>query len=472
MRQNYVDFLETSTWYLVRKTIVLHRKPIKRRFSNEQIRADMSIPNWQLIGFRIAWGILVLFNLGLFIVSIPAYFSSLQTPCTGTNIHCFASFQLTPGNIQALQSIHLSLNAYAVYMLILDIIVSFAFMITGAVICWRLWGKAEERLGLFISLLLITLGSFGTLNTQEAALENMLLASPLQIILRLAAILLWIGVGIFFYSFPSGHFVPRWTRYLIILWIMQAIFFSLPVNSPLAISNWPPLFYLASLLLTFGSAAFLMIYRYIRVFDSSQRQQTKWLIFGFAAILPLNPLYAAIGYITGVFNIPASPYQLLEPAILSLIVIVVPLCISFAILRYRLWDIDLLINRVLVYGLLTGMLALIYVVGILSMQILFHDVIGGNQLALVGSTLVSVALFHPLRSRIQRIIDRRFYRSKYDAALILANFSATLRNEIDLTQLSDHLVTVVKEAMQPSSISLWLRKPEQHISSSDHKPLE
>jgi hypothetical protein len=351
-------------------------------------------------------------------------------------------------------------------MLILDIIVSFVFMITGSVICWRLWGRSEERSGLFVSLLLITLGSFGTLSTQEAALEATLLASPLQIILRVAVILLWVGVGIFLYTFPDGHFIPRWTRFLLILWIVQAILFSLPANAPLAITNWPPLLYLILLLLTFGSAAFMMIYRYMRVFNSTQRQQTKWLIFGFALILPLNPLYAAIGGLSGAFNTPDSPYQLLEPTILTLSVLVVPLSISFAILRYRLWDIDLLINRTLVYGLLTGLLALIYTGGIVSMQILFRGITGGNQLALVGSTLLTVALFQPLRNRIQRIIDRRFYRSKYDATQILAAFSATLRNELDLNQLCEQLILVVEETMQPAHISLWIPPPEKHKQRS------
>jgi hypothetical protein len=446
--------------------MLLHHKLTRKRFSNGPLEADVPGPNRGSVGVRLTWGILVLFDLCLFIASIPAYFSSLESTCTGTMVRCFASFQLTPGNIHALHSIHLSLYEYAVYMLILDIIVSLVFMITGSIICWRLWGKSEERAGLFVSLLLITLGSFGTLNTQEAALEATLLASPLQIILRIAVILLWVGVGIFLYTFPDGHFIPRWTRFLIILWIVQAILFSLPENSPLAITNWPPLLYLIMLLLTFGSAAFMMIYRYMRVFNSTQRQQTKWLIFGFALILPLNPLYAAIGGLSGAFNTPDSPYQLLEPTILTLIVLVVPLSISFAILRYRLWDIDLLINRTLVYGLLTGLLALIYTGGIVSMQILFRGITGGNQLALVGSTLLTVALFQPLRNRIQRIIDRRFYRSKYDATQILAAFSATLRNELDLNQLCEQLIQVVEETMQPAHISLWIPPPEKHKQRS------
>src|SRR5258708_3900515 len=449
--------------------MVLHHKLTRKHFSNDLPETDVPSPNRGAVGVRLAWGILVLFDLCLFIASIPAYFSSLESTCTGTMVRCFASFQLTPGNIHALQSIHLSLYEYAVYMLILDIMVSCMFMITGSVICWRLWGRSEERSGLFVSLLLITLGAFGTLSTQEAALEATLLASPLQIILRVAVIFLWVGVGIFLYTFPSGPFIPRWTRFLLILWIVQAILFSLPENAPLAITNWPPLLYLILLLLTFGSAAFTMIYRYMRVFNSTQRQQTKWLIFGFALILPLNPLYAAIGDLSGAFNTPDSPYQLLEPTVLTLIVLVVLLSISFAILRYRLWDIDLLINRTLVYSALTLILTGGYVGLVIGLQALLRGIISqDNSVAIVISTLAIYALFQPLRRHIQRIIDRRFYRSKYDATKTVAAFSATLRQEVDLDQLREHLLAVVQETMQPAHVSLWLRQPERPRQPRDH----
>ena len=436
--------------------MLLHRKSVN------QHEADKPGTNRPPVGTRLVWGILVLMVLVLGIASIPAYFSSLTSTCTGTIIRCFTSLQLTPGNMQALYSMHLSPTSYAVYMLVLAVIASLVCIITGAIICWRLWGKSEERLGLFVSLLLITMGSFGILNVRVAALEASLPASPIQIVLRFAVILLWVAIGIFFYTFPDGHFNPRWTRFLVILWVVEAIFFSLPTSTPLAITNWPTHLFLAELLLTFGSAACVMIYRYRHIFNSSQRQQTKWLVFGFALILPVNPIYAAIGDRSGAFSIPDSPYQLLEPTLLTLIVLVVPLSISFAILRYRLWDIDLLINRTLVYGLLTGVLALIYIAVILSMQLLFHGLIEGNSISLVVSTLLTVALFHPLRSRIQRIIDRRFYRSKYDTTQILASFSATLRNELDLNQLREQLIQVVEETIQPTNISLWLRPPERH----------
>jgi hypothetical protein len=160
---------------------------------------------------------------------------------------------------------------------------------------------------------------------------------------------------------------------------------------------------------------------------------------------------------------PDSWYQLLNGLTTLVILAPFPLGVCIAILRYRLWEIDVIINRTLVYGTLSVILALVYVGLIFGLQYLLRGIISqNNDAAIVVSTLAIAALFGPLRRRIQNIIDRRFYRRKYDAAKIVETFSATLRNEVDLSQLRESLLNVVQETMQPTHVSLWLRSPQRY----------
>ena len=158
-------------------------------------------------------------------------------------------------------------------------------------------------------------------------------------------------------------------------------------------------------------------------------------------------------------------YSLINSNMLGLLVLPYPLALAVAILRYRLWDIDTLINKALVYGLLTGILAALYAGLIVGLESLADAITGGHAseqpVALVISTLVIWALFQPLRKRLQATIDRRFYRKKYDATRTLTAFSAVLRSEVNLEQVREQLIAVVQETMQPTHVSLWLRQPGQ-----------
>jgi hypothetical protein len=222
--------------------------------------------------------------------------------------------------------------------------------------------------------------------------------------------------------------------------------------------------------LAFLAPIVVQVYRYVRVYDAVQRQQTKWFVFGFGAGFSFFALYQVLGAVVPGFSAPDSWYQLLNALAWLLLWTLLLLGVSIPILRYRLWDIDVLINRTLVYGTLTALLALVYVGLIFALQYLLRGIISqNNDVAIVVSTLAIAALFQPLRRRIQAIIDRRFYRRKYDAAKIVEAFSATLRNEVDLNQLREHLISVVKDTMQPSHVSLWLRDPNSTLPPPDRK---
>jgi hypothetical protein len=166
-------------------------------------------------------------------------------------------------------------------------------------------------------------------------------------------------------------------------------------------------------------------------------------------------------FLSGIVTLFVPWFGYLEGVLETVVVLSyagVPIAVGIAVLRYRLYDIDLLINRALVYGSLTATLALVYVGGVVGLQAFFRTVTGQEStLAVVASTLAIAALFGPLRRRVQAIVDRRFYRRKYDAAKTLAAFNARLREETDLDALSDDLVGVARGAVQPEHASLWLR---------------
>ena len=262
----------------------------------------------------------------------------------------------------------------------------------------------------------------------------------------------------FFYLFPSGRFVPRPTRWLALLFGIG--FFGLWNFTPFGPLSWPLPIFSAAVLAVWGSFLAAQVYRYARVSDRTQRQQTKWVVFGLAVALA--------GALTTIFTVEAAvdlPPEEVGSKMLSLLLmdtfgVLIPLSIGVAVLRSRLFDIDVVINRALVYGSLSVMLGLVYFGGVTAAQAVIQASTGQRdlpQLAIVASTLLIAALFNPLRRRIQSFIDRRFYRKKYDARKTLDAFTTRLRDETDLGALSDDLIGVVKETMQPEHVSLWLR---------------
>jgi hypothetical protein len=222
------------------------------------------------------------------------------------------------------------------------------------------------------------------------------------------------------------------------------------INNPIGIEGLAPVEELpvfGVLTALFGVGFFGAIASVVVRFRRSrgiERQQMKWFVYAVALLLT--------------FPLDAFLPDIVDNALFGVVVIAIPTAIGIGVLRYRLYDIDLVINRTLVYGALTVTLVLIYLGGVVSLQYAFRALTGqGSQIAIVASTLAIAALFNPLRRQVQAFVDRRFYRSKYDAAKTLEAFSAKLRDETDLDALSDDLVGVVRETMQPAHVSLWLR---------------
>jgi uncharacterized membrane protein YhdT len=271
--------------------------------------------------------------------------------------------------------------------------------------------------------------------------------------------------------FPTGRLPSRrwrWAVWLTVAFIVVGVLLGAfssgplsdlgPIQNPLGIVGLADI-YSAILYTTFSVllvAVISSVFVRLRRAGGVEHQQIKWFAYAVAA----NAIAVVVAYvIPGLIETPLW-FERVGFALNNIVIPAIPIAIGIAILRYRLYDIDLLINRTLVYGSLTLMLALVYFGGVTATQAVFTALTGQEQqpqLAIVISTLVIAALFTPLRRRIQSFIDRRFYRRKYDARKILEAFSATLRDETDLDALNDNLVGVVRETMQPAHVSLWLR---------------
>jgi hypothetical protein len=263
------------------------------------------------------------------------------------------------------------------------------------------------------------------------------------------------------YLFPDGRFVPRWSRWFALALIALTVPNFFFPDSPLNWGRWPGWMGFPVFATILGSGVLAQVYRYRKVSVPSQRRQTKWVVFGFVAgITGFLGLILLSATLLPALDASGLLVDLIGKLSINLVLLVIPISFGVAVLRYRLFDIDVIINRTLVYGSLTATLVLLYFGSIVVLQRLFVVLTGEQStLAVVASTLAIAALFNPLRGWVQGFVDRRFYRRKYDAVKTLESFSTRLRDETDLETLRGDMVGVVRETMQPAYASLWLRPP-------------
>ena len=267
------------------------------------------------------------------------------------------------------------------------------------------------------------------------------------------------SVPILAYLFPDGRFVPRWTRWLALLWGAWALGAAiLPALNPY---GWPPALLLAFFVLVLASGLAAQAYRYRRVSTLAQRQQTKWVILGFAV--------GTLGYV-GISAIQALMLgerqigllqALYSNTALDLAQALVPVCIGLSVLRYRLWDIDLVINRTIVYTIVVSILGVVfYFTGKVSSSLVESAVGRSPLLGPLASTLVSAALFTPLRERTQYLVDRQFYREKVDLQTAFAEFAHELRGASDETALLQMLVDHVSGLLHLAHAAVYRVSPD------------
>ncbi|MEP7359083.1 MAG: hypothetical protein ABI847_17665 [Anaerolineales bacterium] len=321
--------------------------------------------------------------------------------------------------------------------------------LVGAFIFWQ---RPDDRVAWVLSLAFMSVLTEGTADLGRL--------QPVADLTYGFGLLMWLPMP---FIFPNGRLEPARLRWLVVAFmVVDGVTWTPKLGAWLLPPEALAWLSLATGLLWCVLAAGSLFYRYHYLANTSERQQTKWAIAGFMAVLFASTSYLAVSALY-------PPWQPSGARLAALLIDSVvyaagyagfAACMAIAILRYRLWDIDVVIRRTLVYTTLTVLLALVYLGAVTLIQQVFHNLThDAGSLASVVSTLISAALFQPLRRRVQYVIDQRFYRRKYDAAQTLAHFAATARDDVDLDELTAHLHTMIEQTMQPAHSSLWLRRP-------------
>lgn len=398
--------------------------------------------SWGLLLARLAWAPGALGTLALFVYALPARYAQLLAPCAANTC---APGQVVEGVVPALAG-----PVYAAWLIGLDIAFAAVFIALALLIFAQ---QAAGRQAIFVSLTLIVWGLTFASVPNALAQRDPAWFLPVASANFLGAAL----ITLFFYIFPDGRFEPRWAFWLALLFtVTQIPMYFRPEVAILNPLRWPAWLYIPVSAVFLTTLIVVQIYRYGWVSKLAQRRQTKWVVLGITLALSgyvvmllanflLAPPAGSAEYIVYIAGRDAS-------------LLLIPISITIAVLRDRLYDIDTLINRSLVYGALSFSLLAIYAAGVYALGWLARLFSGleNSSLAVILSTLGVIALFQPLRGRIQRTIDRRFYRRRYDAARVLAAFGSTLQREVEMGRLTERLVDVVERTMEPAHVSLIL----------------
>ena len=413
---------------------------------------------FRLLLARALWVTIAVFTLVIFVWSLPIYLTQLHTSCSG--ISCSYQ-QLTGGQVYTLRGLGWSLDQYAALQVTLNLLCIAVSLGIAALIVWK---RSDDRMAMLVGLALVAFGpNMATTSVMEDTSSRW---QALNLGLFLFGFFLYMLVYILF---PSGRFEPRWMRWIFVVLfgvvVLSTVFLPLTDIIPhVAVTNVGWL--LALCLMALASLA--QMYRYRRVSTPLERQQTKWVVVGYAVPILGNVLVFPLSLVPR-FTGPASLLPVAAIEMSFLLVLIPPLAFGVAVLRYQLWEIDAIINKALVYGMLTGILGALYCGLVLGLGQLVGRLTGQTTqpIVLVISTLAIAGLFLPLRRRLQEVIDRRLYRTKYDAEKTLATFSDTLQQQVDLGHLQAQVLTVVNETMQPTQVWLWLRQPTDLVSHLD-----
>ncbi|HSH83251.1 MAG TPA: hypothetical protein VLA19_32355 [Herpetosiphonaceae bacterium] len=435
---------------------VEHTRPETERTSDSRPTTYLH-GRWLLLA-RLAWIGFALTALILFALNIVP--RTHQLTRTSGEVWRLVFRQLGEGEQATLARNGLSAHVYAWYVTGCEVLAVVVCAVVGLFIFVR---SSRDWMAMLGSLTVMLLGICNNTYLLDLAFAQPTWQVPVALVLTVGGL----AFILFLYLFPDGRFVPSWTRWLTLILVPAFLVGDLIIIDPsrfstlLASGPLPIFLVLQAWFVPAGIGVYAQVSRYRHVSDPAHRQQSKWVVVGVVAVFSVVLVNAS--FWTYVSLTPPGTarlvYVVVAPPLFTLGTLLLPMAISLAILRYHLYEIDVVINRALVYGSLSALLGLAYAGSVIVLQEVFRPLVGADSdLATVGATLIIVVCSQPLRRRIQATIDQRFYRRKYDAAKTLAAFATRVRQETDLQRLVSGTLAVVEDTVQPAHVSLWLRE--------------
>ncbi len=392
-----------------------------------------------LIPVRIVIVIVAVLALAVFIVGVLLNFAQFRTVCTP--LSC-ADGQLTPQSAQALQALGLSLDAYAIMNVVFLVIQALVYYVLAAIIFWQ---RSDEWLTVCVVVFFLAAPTI-SLSQPMTALPPVFLGTLASV--QYLGVVTFILIG---YLFPNGRFVPRWT-----LPLAAGGLIVVGIQTFLPDVVWPPVLAGANWVSAFSVLAFAQIYRYRKVSSREQRQQTKWFVLGFTGVALVEMVHRLLPLIFPLLAQQNTLYAFISGTISGFSFLLIPLTIGFAILRYRLWDIDIIINRALVYGTLTVSIVGLYVLAVVSLGTLLQGQ-GNLFISLLATGLIAV-LFQPLRLRLQRAVNRLMYGERDTPYTVISRLGQRLEATLAPEAVLPTIVETVAQALKLPYAAITLKQ--------------
>ncbi len=427
-----------------------------RQNSTAPLTQTQSVRLWGS-GLRFAYPLSVLLitlSASIFVVAVPLRWQQLVNPSAA-----LAGLYAELG---------LPLSRFAVFSLGGEIVFTLFYLVTALMILLR---RPDDAFALLTAVMLAVFGVGNNTITQTGLALRGYPGEILPVIVL--PTLGYICIIAFMSLFPNGQLRPRWLIFVLLLGVYVSIAWNFP-DSPFNVMNWPIVPQTLAILLVWILPLIGQVIRFRNDFSLIERQQTRWVMFGLGIVIGVDMfLWVLMSMISptaiDVYLQAQLPTKSLDLATIllvenveRLVFLVIPGSLMMSILRYRLWDLDVIIRRTLQYALLTSVLGLGYFGSVAVLQSISTAAFGlQSPVMVVISTLAIAALFNPLRIRIQAFVDRRFFRSKYDAEQALAEFAAAARTETDPEQISAYLAHTVQQTLQPEQLRLWLKAAQK-----------